>query len=411
MMTAILLTSTSCRNTKQQQKEEKQQDTIQTNNVSPLDSILKYDYKPSNEIAFSLFEKVNQSKKSNENFTISPLSLTNALVMLANGADGNTFKQITNVLGIKDMSAENISKMYSALNKYLIYVDPHTTFSNGNSIWINSKYQVKSDFISKNKNLFDAEVHNQPLATEKTRNDINFWSEKNTRGFIKEILYNPPASDSKMMLMNVLYFNGTWVYPFQKDATKEEDFTNYDGSKSKVKMMQQTQELKAYIGPKVDIVEFPYGNRVFSMVVFLPHKGEKIETCLKDINSKMVNNIDIYSDIITVCVKMPRIDLKCETNFNDCLKALGMKDAFSSNANFTKISSNNDLYVSEINQATFIKVTEEGTKAAAETDEVLRAKEIVETKEFEFNMNRPFAYIIREKVSGTILFMGKVRKL
>ena len=108
---------------------------------------------------------------------------------------------------------------------------------------------------------------------------------------------------------------------------------------------------------------------------------------------------------------MPRMELRCETSFNSSLKALGMSDAFANNANFSKIS-NKDLLVSDIHQTTFIKVDEEGTEAAAETDEVFKCKEVlIQDEPLEFNINRPFLYLIREKTTGTILFMGKVRKL
>ena len=212
--------------------------------------------------------------------------------------------------------------------------------------------------------------------------------------------------------MNALYFNGKWASAFSKEDTKEEFFKNSDGSKSKVNMMHKFEAMRACVCDKFDIVEFPYGKGDFGMVVILPHKGENIDICLKNLSSKQVNKIESNSDFYYVSVRMPHMELNDETDFNSPLKTLGMTDAFSEKmANLSKIS--DDLYVSDVRQKTFIKVNEEGTEATAVTEEVLKAKggDEPQTKILEFNMNRPFAYLIREKKTGTILFMGKVKKL
>ena len=387
-------------------------DTEEEEDYYPFDSKATAILKSSTDMAYFLFAQVDKHKNRNENYTISPLSLTNALVMLANGADGNTLKQITDFLGVKNINTDNISKTYSTLNQYLKTVDPGTTFANANSIWIDNKFNVNNDFIQKNKKLFNAKVINQTLATQKTMNDINSWCDKQTNGCIKKALYDIPASDSRMILMNAMYFNSTWVDTFDKDNTKEEYFTNSDGSKSKVMMMHQTTDLRACICNNADMVEFPYGEEGnFYMEIFLPHEGENLDVCLKNLKSEQVEKIENYARNYKVNVSMPRMELRCETSFNNSLKALGMSDAFADNANFSKIS-NNGLLVSDIHQTTFIKVDEEGTEAASETDEVFKAKGILAQNEpLEFNINRPFLYLIREKTTGTILFMGKVRKL
>ena len=411
LMSAFLLASTSCAHKKQNSPMIEEAEEVSQPEISPLDSVIRHDFKSANEMAFLLFEQVDK-QKGRENFMISPFSLTNALVMLANGADGNTLKQIKGVLGAKDMSIDKVCKMYRDLDVYLKSVDPETSFANSSSIWIDDKFHVKVDFIRKNKEIFNAEVYNKPLATEKTMNDINSWCDKQTKGHIKDILQNIPSQDSRMLLMNALYFKGAWAETFDKDSTKDDYFTNSDGSKSKVKMMHQTTDLRACVCKGVDMVMFPYGEEGdFYMEIILPHKGENLDTSMKNLRSEHVDKMESYASSYKVNISMPRMELRCETSLNSSLKALGMSDAFANNANFSKIS-DNDLYVSDIHQTTYIKVDEEGTEAAAETDEILKCKEIVVNQEtLEFNMNRPFLYLIREKITGTILFMGKVRKL
>lgn len=411
LMSAFLLALTSCVKKKQQLPKAEVKQEITQPEISPLDSVIRHDFKSANEMAFLLFKQVDK-QKGRENFMISPFSLSNALVMLANGADGNTLKQIKDVLGAKDMNIDKVCKMYRDLDVYLKSIDTETSFANASSIWIDDKFKVKADFLKKSKEIFNAEVYNRPLATEKTMNDINSWCNRQTNGHIKDVLNNIPSPDSRMLLMNALYFNGKWSDPFSKENTKEEFFRNYDGSKSKVNMMYKFEYMKASVCDKFDIVEFPYGKRDFSMVVILPHKGQNIDICLKNLSSKQVNKIDSNSDFYYVSVHMPQLELKDETDFNRTLMALGMTDAFSEkNANLSKIS--DDLYVSAIKQKTSIKVNEEGTEATAVTHEIIMAKDAdaPKPKVLVFNMDRPFVYLIREKITGTILFMGKVRKL
>ena len=411
LMSAFLLASASCAQKKQPSPMAEETEEVTQPEISPLDSVIRHDFKSANEMAFVLFEQVDKHVGGG-NLMISPFSLTNALVMLANGADGNTLKQIKDVLGAKDMSIDDICKKYRDLDVYLKSIDPETSFANASSIWIDEKFPLKADYLKKNKEVFNAEVYNKPLATEKTMNDINSWCDKQTKGRIKDILQNIPSSDSRMLLMNALYFYGAWAETFDKSNTKDDYFTNSDGSKSKVKMMHQTIDLQACVCKGVDMVMFPYGEEGdFYMEIILPHKGENLDTSMKNLRSEHVDKMESYASSYKVNISMPRMELRCETSLNSSLKALGMSDAFANNANFSKIS-DNDLYVSDIHQTTFIKVDEEGTEAAAETDEIFKCKEIVVNQEtLEFNMNRPFLYLIREKITGTILFMGKVRKL
>ena len=408
LMSAFLLASASCAQKKQTSPMAEETEEVTQPEIFPLDSVTRHDFKSANEMAFVLFEQVDK-QAGGGNLMISPFSLTNALVMLANGADGNTLKQIKDVLGAKDMSIDDICKKYRDLDVYLKSIDSETSFANASSIWIDNKFPVKADFLMKNKEVFNAEVYNKPLATEKTMNDINSWCDKQTKGHIKDMLHDIPSSDSRVLLMNALYFNGAWAETFDKDNTKDDYFTNSDGSKSKVKMMHQTIDLQACVCKGVDLVMFPYGEGSFYMEIILPHKGENLDACMKNLRNEHVSKMEDYASSYKVNISMPRMELRCETSFNSSLQALGMSDAFAKNANFSKIT-DKELYVSDIHQTTFIKVDEEGTEAAAETDEILKCKEVIPDT-LDFNMNRPFAYLIREKKTGTILFMGKVRKL
>ena len=400
LMLAALFTITSC---------DSSDDTETTGPVvCPTDQTTTSILEASINKAFPLFAAVDAATKANENFTISPLSLSEMLAMASNGANGETRKQINSIIGANDnISKESLNEAFNGLNEYLAKVDDKTTFATANSVWIDEGFKVKSEFLSDKKLI--GETFNQKLSTIKTMDDINHWCDIKTSGCIKDILTEPLDDYCRMVLANALYFKGMWKNKFSKDDTKEKEFTNSDGSKSKVQMMSQSSMFLGYEGLDMDFVEFPYGNENYCMDVFLPHEDKKLDECMKDFDQKTFEEYLKKAAMGEILVEMPRMKLNYKTSLVKPLKAMGMTDAFSDDADFSGIS-NEKTYISDVIQATFVNVDEEGTEAAAVTIATMK-NDIMPMRTSTFFMNRPFAYIIREKTTGTILFMGKVRKL
>ena len=401
LMLAALFTTTSC---------DSSDDDPETTGpvVCPTDQTTTTILNASINKAFPLFAEVNAITGANENFTISPLSLSEMLVMASNGANGETRKQINSIIGANDnISKESLNEAFNGLNEYLARVDSKTTFTTANSVWIDEGFKVKPEFLSDKKLI--GETFNQKLSTIKTMDDINKWCDIKTSGCIKDILTEPLDDYCRMVLANALYFKGMWKNKFSKDDTKEKEFTNSDGSKSKVQMMHQANNFLAYEGIDMDFAEFPYGNDNYCMDVFLPHEDKKLDECMKDFDQKTFEEYLKKAAMGEILVEMPRMKLNYKTSLVKPLKAMGMTDAFSDDADFSGIS-NEKTYISDVIQATFVNVDEEGTEAAAVTIATMK-NDIMPMRTSTFFMNRPFAYIIREKTTGTILFMGKVRKL
>ena len=401
LMLAALFTTTSC---------DSSDDDSETTGpvVCPTDQTTTTILNASINKAFPLFAEVNAITGANENFTISPLSLSEMLVMASNGANGETRKQINSIIGANDnISKESLNEAFNGLNEYLARVDSKTTFTTANSVWIDEGFKVKPEFLSDKKLI--GETFNQKLSTVKTMDDINKWCDIKTSGCIKDILTEPLDDYCRMVLANALYFKGMWKNKFSKDDTKEKEFTNSDGSKSKVQMMSQSSMFLGYEGLDMDFVEFPYGNENYCMDVFLPHEDKKLDECMKDFDQKTFEEYLKKAAMGEILVEMPRMKLNYKTSLVKPLKAMGMTDAFSDDADFSGIS-NEKTYISDVIQATFVNVDEEGTEAAAVTIATMK-NDIMPMRTSTFFMNRPFAYIIREKTTGTILFMGKVRKL
>jgi serpin B len=398
-MPIAILTPTNC------MAQARQANTI----ACPLDSTAKAIYKGETSMAYTLFEQVDKLHDKNENIVISPLCLADALSILANGAKGITSDQIMSVLGTEDLEAGKLSEVYGKLNDYLAGFARENGIKNVHSVWIDNKFKLKNEYTAKNRNDFKAEIRNHILASDMTKNNINLWCSQNTRGSIKNILSQPLSSDAKIALFNIVCFNGTWNNVFEEDVTRPMDFQNADGTKSKVMMMQQEEHYQVYEGDKMDLLRIPYLKGNFYMEIYLPHKGENLEDCMRNFSKKQDTQMRKRTSDQKVALDMPRLDLKCENNFIEPLKAMEMTDAFSSEADFSGIADNSPS-VSDIRQIISLKFAEKGTDAVPTSRKPFNSEEMT-VKPFFFTMNRPFFFTIREHKSGTILFMGKVRKL
>lgn len=384
--------------------------TRQANTVAcPLDSTAKTIYKGETSMAYSLFEKVDKAHNTNENVVISPLCLADALAILGNGAKGITSDQIMNVLGTEDLSAEKVSEVYGKLNDYLAGYKREVGIKTANAVWINDLFKTKPEYSNKNRNDFKAEIHNQKLALDMTKNAINLWCDKNSNGAIKNILSQPLSSEAKIALFNTICFNGTWNTVFDEDVTRPAEFINADGTKSKVMMMQQEEHYQVYEGERMDLLRIPYLKGNFYMEIYLPHKGENLDNCLRNFNKKQDTQMRKRTSDQKVALDMPRMDLKCVTEFSEPLKAMEMTDAFSAEADFSGIADNSPS-VSDIKQIINLKINEKGTEANSFTRKEYQKGDFT-AKPLFFTMNRPFFFTIRERQSGVILFMGKIRKL
>lgn len=372
-------------------------------------------YNSTSEMAFTLFGKVNSLAEPNENFTISPLSLSETLAMVASGAEGETRNELNKFLGFEKMSQDDVNGAFKALNSWLPICDRRTNVDIANSMWFDEGFPVLDSYKKTNSNYFDAETKVVDLQTEKTMNDINSWCSKNTRGCIPKILDEPFDGDCVMALINALYFKGQWAIKFDKSKTSKKTFTSANGAESQVDMMYMNG--KAFLYAAADnysMAEFPYGNGEFCMDVILPDEGVALDDCLKKLTYSEFNKLLTCRSSEELVLSMPRMELKYDIELNKVLEDLGVKRIFASEeAELNGISSHSDLYVSLVKQFSYIKVDEEGTEAAAVTEAVIKVDSAgpdVSTP-IEFNMNRPFAYIIRDTQTGTILFMGKVMTL
>jgi len=358
-----------------------------------------------NRFAFKMFREVSTQEGANTFF--SPLSLNMALGMLYNGASGETRTEMAEVLGMAGFTETEINEFYQKISQALLKIDPLTEIGIANSIWYRNTWTIKQPFIDVNKKYFDAEVKALDFSKPDAANIINKWCADKTKDRIKEIIKNPIPGDVMMYLINALYFKSKWQFEFDKKNTKQDDFTKSDGKKIKVNMMEQTADLPFYADQHLQAVEMPYGNQAFSMVAILPAYNKNIDELIEYLDNDTWKNVVNNLHKRNVGLKLPRFKIECEMPLNEPVKNVGMQRIFQFRQEFINIA-DADLRVSNIKQKTFVEVNEEGTEAAAVTVIEVVFSSIGPDTPIPFFANRPFLYVIKEKSTGAILFIGRM---
>lgn len=357
----------------------------------------------SNDFAFDLFRTGNLSQHK-KNVFISPLSASMALGMTANGADGATYDEMRSTLRLTGATREDIGGGYKSLIALLRGLDAGTDFSIANSIWYEKSFPFNASFLDESKLYFDARVEALDFQSPSAVTTINSWVSGQTNDRIPEILDNI-APYEVMFLVNAIYFKGIWQKQFDKSKTVDAPFHAADGTTATVKMMAREEGVQHTATPEYSAVDLPYGNSAFTMTVVLPN-GD-IDAFAESFDQAKWNSLVSSFRDSNLQVYLPRFRMEWKRELNEDLQQLGMRLAFYF-ADFTRMSPRGlDLIITRVLQKTFVDVDEEGTEAAAATMVGVG----VTSMPGAFRADRPFLVVIRERFSGTILFIGKIAKL
>lgn len=345
------------------------------------------------------------ARDSRPNIVLSPLSASMALGMTLNGAEGATFDAMRSALGFDGLTREQINQAYRGLIDLLTELDPQVRFDIANSVWANKDIPFHEAFLQAVRAAFDARVESRDFADAATLKAINDWVKASTDGLIEKIL-DELDPEMAAILVNAIYFDGAWTSRFDPANTARAEFRREDGRSVQVDMMNMS-EGKFPMGGGSDwsAIELPYGGEAFSMVVMLPSEGTTARDFLQRLDAARWQEITSGLTARELDrLSIPKFTLAFDTYLNDALKAMGMGVAFSPGADFTRMSPIGDrLCIDFVRQKTFIEVDERGTKAAAVTAVGMRPTS--------FNgliVDRPFVFAIRERLSGTLLFVGMV---
>ncbi|MDR2810511.1 MAG: serpin family protein [Tannerellaceae bacterium] len=364
-----------------------------------------------NAFAFDLLRTVSQHETEGKNILLSPLSATIALAMLNNGAGGQTHKEIQETLGYGDITQDEMNGYFRKMLTAMQEADTDVAFETAHSIWIRRNFSVLDAFKDVNRDYYDAEVRNEDFNNPQTIDVINNWCADKTHQKIPGIIDHIDEA-TVMFLIHALYFKAAWTFQFDKHATGTEFFTHYDGTQTPAPIMRLKESFAHGEGETFDLLELPYGNGSFGMIVLLPKEGVSLQSVVESLNAETWANglQQMYKK--EVSLKLPRFKIEYEKDLSDDLKTMGMESMFCDGcADFSRITNPSTLLVTQVKQKTFAEVNEEGAEAAAVTVVVMGPTSTGPSSAVDFHATRPFLYFIREQSTGAILFSGACQSL
>ena len=379
--------------------------------ATPAEPIrLEHPEKVADDNAFT-FDLLRAVRKHTDkaNVFISPLSVGMALNMTLGGAAGTTADEMRTALHESGYSQADINAYSKRLREVLLKADPQTTIGIANSIWYHQGATVKAPFLDANRTYYDAEVQALDFSSPSATATINGWCARKTNNKIKEIVKQVDPT-TFMYLINAVYFKGAWTTRFEKKNTHSADFRRADGSTQTVQMMRQAYSFNYAKDELGQYLEMNFGNDAFSMVVMLPDEGRTTRDMITAMNSNRWEATIKRMSPKAIALILPRFKAECDYQLQEgILPDLGMRLPFSNAANFSGIT-NAPLFISTIIHKTFIDVNEYGAEAAAATiNDMVGSSDPDQYKDF--TVDRPFLFVIREKSTGVILFIGEIGEI
>lgn len=377
----------------------------------PLTSTERAIVSASNAFGFELFGRLHRDAPA-ENLFLSPLSGHMALGLALNAAEDETFDALHRILGFGPGLADpdslpGINATYAGLIDLLLSLDPAVETGIGNSVWIREGFPLDPAYAARVGESFGAEARaldfDDPAAVEA----INGWVSEETRGRIERMLERIDPT-VQAILLNAIFFRGSWSEAFDPEQTREAEFRLADGSTKRVRMMRGREaERRTWFDPgHLAMVDLPYGRGAFVMTVVVPDGETTVDQLVEELDAATWAQWTSRLDEAEITLGLPRFGMEWQGVLNEILKAMGMEIAFDGRAHFGGIvegPGNPGLYISEVRQKSFVEVDEEGTVAAAATSVALADRAVTAVV-----ADRPFLFAIRERLSGTVLFLGKL---
>lgn len=354
--------------------------------------------------AWNLFHVL--AAKEPGNIFFSPYSVSTALSMTASGARGDTAREMERVLGPRP-AAEAAAGPDAALDV-------------ANALWAEKTFPFSPEYIELVRKEFAAGLENVDFKKDPdgARAKINAWVEKKTHEKIKNLLApNTVQALTRLVLVNAVYFKAKWRSPFTEQPSYDEPFFAADGSKADVMTMHQMSHFDYFEAPDAQVLELPYKGDRLSMVVLLPKKNDGARALEKSLSPEKLDGWLRGLAPRKVFVALPKFRSEYSASLREALESLGMKEAFVApadvpqpgQADFSGMTGRRDLFVGAVVHKAFVAVDEEGTEAAAATAVAMLAGS-APSQPTVFRADHPFVYLIRDRRTGTILFLGRLAK-
>ena len=360
-----------------------------------------------NQFAFDLYSELD--KDEDGNMFYSPYSISAALAMTYEGAEGKTADEMKSVFHFpeEDILRPNFAAIYNDINKE----NKEYKLKTGNALWVQKDYPFLEEYISRVENYYGGKAAMLDFVeeTEKSRQTINSFIEEQTKDKIKDLIPKGCLGEmTRLVLTNAIYFKGIWEWEFDKSDTREEDFkiTSTDIVKTPIMSMNPEDAKFNYAQTEdLQILELPYKGDKISMLILLP--TENLDSIESSLTVEKLNGYKSQmKETKLSSISLPKFEFDSKYFMKNTLISLGMPTAFSDDADFSGMTGKKDLYISKVIHQAYVAVDEEGTEAAAATA-------VIMFESFAMPMNifradHPFVFIIQEKDTGNILFLGRV---
>lgn len=346
-------------------------------------------------------------RRPGENTLLSPLSVTLALSMTANGAAGDTREEFETLLGA-DVDALN-ENAASLLADYLA-LEGSTQSAIANSLWVDEMLTANDLFLERCAAFYEAGVYQADLGAEGTRNAVNDWIDQVTRGMIPQMLQKPLAEDTALLLVNALWLKTAWAEEFDPNDTDTHPFTAADGTVTDTDFLSNGVRTEGYFRTETAAgVVLPYDDGRLAFVAILPDGG--LDGWLEELDGETFSHLLDSAEDTLVYLRMPKFEAEWGGSLSDALKDLGLESAFDpGQADFSALGSvegGAPLFVGSVDHRAKIQVNEKGTEAAAATVVAVPAGAEAEPMDpVELCLDRPFCYAVVDLERGVPLFLG-----
>ena len=362
-----------------------------------------------NQFAIKLFNNISQNL--DKNVFLSPWSISNAMVITYEGAGGNTASEIQNVLNFPtdyNTLRSSYAKLINDNNKN----EGNYTLKTANAIWINNQSNILSEYQNTVEKYYLASSKSLDFnnKSQSSANEINNWVRKNTNNKIDKLVSPDNINNlTEIIITNAVYFYADWLEKFDKKDTKNQDFKILNGQNISIPFMNLTKSFNYTEDENTQILEMDYKGEKVSMLILLP-KESSSQNIQSLITLEQINKWKSQLTKKKVLIQIPKFKFETEYKLIDNFQELGITSAFiGGKADFSKLSNKSDLYINEINHKAYIDVSEKGTEAVAATSVgimLMSLPRIVEP--IKFIVDHPFIFLISEKETGNILFVGRV---
>jgi serpin B len=362
-----------------------------------------------------------QLKAGSGNIFLSPYSISTALAMTYGGARGETARQMEKTLHFT-LPPERLHPAFHGLTARINGEDgagagtsarPYQ-LDTANALWGDQGDTFLPAFLELTRANYGAGLKQVDFrhAADAARRQINAWVEERTRAKIRDLVGPGDVTrDTSLVLVNAIYFKGNWSSPFKEVMTqKDADFHAPGGRTVKAALMRQTASFPLHDGGTFQLLEMAYQGNNLVMDVLLPKDNDGLPALQGRLTEADLSRWLSQAKPARVAVEFPRFTVTETFRLAEVLRAMGMPLAFGSSADFSGMNGGHDLSISEVIHKAYADVNEKGTEAAAATAVTMfRAGKMVnEPPPIPFRADHPFLFLIRDRESGSILFLGRV---